>query len=228
MPRIRSIKPEFWTDGVMISLPFEVRLFYIGMWNFACDRGHLSDDPMGLKLKILPADTISGSDVIDMLVGAGRVERVTVDGRRYLNIPRFSDHQRIDSRWNSRCPVCARLDSSEPAQTHASIESPGQKDIPETHASLRELIPGGEGEGRGGERRGGESADAPSPFCSKHPKGTEARCRACGTARMAFEAAKAAERSKPTPVPMRAAECGDHPGYPLPCDRCAAEAREAS
>lgn len=67
-----------------------------------------------------------------------------------------------------------------------------------------------------------------SPFCSKHPKGTEARCRACGTARMAFEAARAAERSKPTPVPMRAAECDEHPGYPLPCDRCAAEAREAS
>jgi hypothetical protein len=213
MPRIRSIKPEFWTDGAMISLPFEVRLFYIGMWNFACDRGHLSDDPMGLKLKILPADTVSGSDVIEMLVGSGRVERITLaDGRRYLNIPRFTDHQRIDSRWNSRCPVCAHIDSHQ---------------LTETHASLGELIPGGEGRGEEGKGEGGESADAPlSPFCPKHPHGTERPCRACGTARMAFEAAKAAEKSRPTPIPRRAATCPDHPEWPMPCQKCADIAAE--
>lgn len=213
MPRIRSIKPEFWTDGAMISLPFEVRLFYIGMWNFACDRGHLSDDPMGLKLKILPADTVSGSDAVDMLIGAGRVERVTMpDGRRFLNIPRFTDHQRIDTRWNSRCPVCAHLDSSE----HT-----------ETRASLRDLIPGEEG--KGGEGNGGESADAPlSPFCSKHPQGTDRPCRACGTARMAFETARAAEKAKPTPIPRREATCSQHPEWPLPCEKCAAIAAEVA
>lgn len=213
MPRIRSIKPEFWTDGAMIALPFEARLFYIGMWNFACDRGHLSDDPMGLKLKILPADTIAGRDLVDLLVGSGRVERINLpDGRRYLNIPRFTDHQRIDTRWNSRCPVCAHLDS---------------QDHTETHASLRDLIPGGEGKGE--ERKGGESAHAPrSPFCPKHPLGTDKPCRACGQARVAAEAAKAAERSKPTPMPRREATCPDHPEWPLPCQKCADIASEVA
>lgn len=213
MPRIRTIKPEFWTDGAMIALPFEVRLFYIGMWNFACDRGHMADDPMGLKLKILPADTVSGADMVDMLVGAGRVERMTLtDGRRYLNILRFTDHQRIDTRWNSRCPVCAHLDS------HA---------LTETHASLRELIPGEEGKGREG--NGGESARAPlSPFCSKHPNGTDKPCRPCGTARMSFEAAKAADKNKPTPIPRREAGCPKHLNWPLPCQKCADIAAEVA
>jgi len=33
-----------------------------------------------------------------------------------------------------------------------------------------------------------ESALAPSPYCPKHPGGTELACRACGTAREAYEA----------------------------------------
>jgi len=67
-------------------------------------------------------------------------------------------------------------------------------------------------------------AHALSPFCSKHPQGTDRPCKACGNARIGFEAHKAAEKSKPTPLPRRAAECIEHPGYPLPCHRCAEEA----
>jgi hypothetical protein len=218
MPRIRSVKPEFWTDGAMISLPFETRLFYIGSWNFACDRGHLPDDPFGLKLKVLPADPVDGAVLVQQLVDAGRMERVTLpDGRKFLSIPRFTDHQRIDTRWNSRCPVCAHLDSL--GETHASFG--------ETRGDSRELIPGGEGRGREGKGLGGEDAHAsPSPFCPKHPGGTDRPCRACGNARMAAEAAKAAEKNRPTPLPRRVPECPEHPNWPLPCEKCAAIAAE--
>jgi hypothetical protein len=215
MPRIRSIKPEFWTDGAMIALPFEVRLFYIGTWNFACDRGHLPDDPIGLKLKILPADPVDGATVVQGLVDGGRMVRLTLpDGRPFLSIPRFSDHQRIDTRWNSRCPVCAHLDSQE---------------LDETHASLHKLVPGGEGRGEEGKGEGGEVADATlSPFCSKHPNGTDSPCRACQNARLAHEAARDAKRNRPTPVPRRDADCELHPNYPLPCDKCAQIASDAA
>ncbi|MFJ4173364.1 hypothetical protein [Microbacterium sp. NPDC089696] len=188
MARIRTIKPEFWTDGAMIALPFEARLFYIGMWNHSCDRGHMSDDPMGLKLKVLPADPVDGAALVDMLIASGRVERIELPGgRRYLVIPRFNDHQRVDTRWNSRCPVCAHLDSV---------------GLTETHASLGDLTPGGEG--RGKEGNGEEGADAPlSPFCSKHPQGTDDPCRACGTARKRYEKAEADAKSKPTQIPAK-------------------------
>ncbi len=152
MPRIRTIKPEFWTDGAMIALPYETRLFYVGMWNFACDRGHLSDDPFGLKLKILPADAVDGAVLVQQLVDAGRVERLVMpDNRSYLVIPRFGDHQRVDTRWNSRCPVCAHLDSPDFTQTHASFDV--------AHAHSHELIPGGEGRGRERKARRGRGKE---------------------------------------------------------------------
>lgn len=37
--RIRSIKPEFWTDGDMLRLSDSCRLFFIGLWNFCDDEG---------------------------------------------------------------------------------------------------------------------------------------------------------------------------------------------
>jgi hypothetical protein len=68
-----------------------------------------------------------------------------------------------------------------------------------------------------------------SPFCAKHtPAGPGGRsCRACGDAKFALLAAQAAAKSKPTPTPTRDPECEIHPGYPLPCDRCARDAEEA-
>lgn len=217
MARIRTVKPEFWTDGTIIGLPFEVRLFYIGMWNHACDRGHLSDDPLGLKLKILPADPVDGADMLEQLVTAGRVTRVALpDGRRYLAIPRFTDHQRVDTRWNSRCPVCAHSDST---------------NLTETHASLDKLVPGGEGKGTEGNGEGG--ADAPlSRYCRKHPGGTEDPCRACGTARTRYEEAQKAERSKPAPRPFTVLDgstCRDDAHNWLPDGTCTlCTARKAS
>lgn len=107
MARIRSVKPEFWTDGNMVRLSVTARLFYIGTWNFAlCDRGHLPDDPLGLKLKILPADDVNPGALVDELITLGRLVRRRSAGRTYLMIPRLPDHGRSEHRWQSRCPHC--------------------------------------------------------------------------------------------------------------------------
>lgn len=214
MPRIRTIKPEFWTDGAIIALPYETRLFYIGMWNHACDRGHLPDDPFGLKLKILPADPIKGEDMLAQLENAGRIRYMTLpDGRSFIEIPRFGDHQRVDTRWQSRCPVCALQDSPELTETHVSSVSP---------ARTQKEGKGGEGK----ERRGGETADAPPQFCPQHPNGTDSPCRACGDYRRAYTAWKDERKNRPTPTPKRDADCPLHPNWPMPCDKCKQLAQE--
>jgi len=46
MARIRTIKPEFWTDGDMFKLSRDARLFYIGLWNFCDDNGVIEHDPV--------------------------------------------------------------------------------------------------------------------------------------------------------------------------------------
>lgn len=96
--RIRTIKPEFWTDSLMVSMPRDVRLFYIGLWNASDDHGWVLDDPEQLKMLLFPGDC--DADVaswIDLLVSAGRLERVvTPEGNWLLRIAHWKDHQRVD------------------------------------------------------------------------------------------------------------------------------------
>lgn len=154
MPRIRTIKPEFWTDPVIVRLTPIQRLFYIGTWNFAiCDQGHLEDDPLRLKLQILPAENVDVEEIIEALVDAGRLDRMEVDGDRYLHIRTLADHQRVDGRWTPRCPVCAHANSDELARVPASHD--------ETHANSRKLTAVKEGKVKEG--KGDAGADAPPP-----------------------------------------------------------------
>lgn len=108
MARIRNIKPDFWTDSKIVVLSPLARLFFIGMWNFAvCDIGHVKDDPDALKLQILPTDDVDGEVLIEELVKAGRVVRLDLaEGRTFLHVPRFTDHQNLSVRWSPRCPAC--------------------------------------------------------------------------------------------------------------------------
>jgi hypothetical protein len=57
------------------------------------------------------------------------------------------------------------------------------------------------------------------PFCARHPGGTEEACGACRTARLAFEDARKAEKTKPTPTP-RAAKPGDGHRHKYDGDYC--------
>ena len=131
MARIRTIKPDFWTDGNMVKLSSFARLLYIGMWNFTmCDHGHVADDEMKLKLQILPMDDVNISELLAEIMAQGRVTRIcSPDGRTYLHVKRFEDHQKIDPRWKTRCPACAQEDSLTPAETPVSFVEP-RRDSP--------------------------------------------------------------------------------------------------
>ncbi|TFC92066.1 hypothetical protein E3T20_12185 [Cryobacterium sp. TmT3-12] len=96
----------------MIRLSPFARLFYIGLWNFAyCDKGHLPDDALGLKLKILPADPVDADELLAEVMRNGRVSRVEAEGKTYLWMPSFGPWQKTDPRWKTRCPACAHQDS---------------------------------------------------------------------------------------------------------------------
>lgn len=103
MARIRTIKPEFWTDSIIVQLPYVARLLYVGMWNFADDEGALWDEPDRIKLQILPADDVDIEGLIDLLVATGRLSRCTSgDGREYLQIEKFLEHQKVQHASPSR------------------------------------------------------------------------------------------------------------------------------
>lgn len=104
MAKIRGIKPEFWTDEDIVELSIPARLLFIGMWNHACDNGHLDDKPRQIKMRILPGDDVSIESLLEELVEHHRIERR--DGT--ITIPKFAQHQKPHSRWWSTCdlPEC--------------------------------------------------------------------------------------------------------------------------
>lgn len=52
MARIRSIKPEFWTDGKIRRLRDPSALLFIALWTFADDYGYFACDTLELSLRV--------------------------------------------------------------------------------------------------------------------------------------------------------------------------------
>ena len=103
MPRIRTIKPEFWEDKKIASLPYPCRLFFIGTWNFADDNGVVVANIPVLKSKIFPYDeSLRVSEVqkwIDALIEARMLIPISYNNESYYVIRTFKGHQKIDKRW---------------------------------------------------------------------------------------------------------------------------------
>lgn len=104
MARIRTIKPEFWTDEKIVELDVWTRLLFIGLWNFCDDAGRMHLSERRIKMQIFPADTVDIRRALDELSTSGLIERYVVDGTEYLQIAQFSKHQKIDRRTPSKLP----------------------------------------------------------------------------------------------------------------------------
>jgi hypothetical protein len=97
MARIRSIKPEFWTDEKIVELDFVERLLFIGLWNFADDQGYLDYSPKRIKMQIFPGDNV---DVVEGLKKLHEVSLIEAfDGPRgvVLWITHWMKHQRVSN-----------------------------------------------------------------------------------------------------------------------------------
>ncbi|MDP2954679.1 MAG: hypothetical protein Q8O76_15355, partial [Chloroflexota bacterium] len=96
MARIRSIKPEFWTDEKVGQLSLLGRLLFIGLWNLADDAGVLEDSCLQLKAQLFPYDSTDPEDIehqLCRLAELGMVLRYGLRGKQLLFIQHFADHQ---------------------------------------------------------------------------------------------------------------------------------------
>jgi len=98
MARIRTIKPEFFTDSKITSLTPLARLFYVSLWCESDRQGRLKWDPTTLKYRYLPADKAKVEDLGDELLSAGLIRLYEVNGQVYAEIPGFIRHQVINNR----------------------------------------------------------------------------------------------------------------------------------
>ena len=101
MPRIRSLKPDFFLDEDLAELPLWVRVLFEGLWCHADKEGRLEDRPQKLKAVIFPYDKYDVNDGLHKLsqpkVHSPKhlpfIVRYEVNGERYLQILSWDTHQ---------------------------------------------------------------------------------------------------------------------------------------
>ena len=104
MARIRTIKVEFWSDEKIVELCPLARLLFIGLWTFADDDGNLEHSPKQMKMRIFPGDNVNIQALTEELCSHKLVSEYEIDGKKYLNIPNFRKHQRINRPSGSKVP----------------------------------------------------------------------------------------------------------------------------
>lgn len=130
MARIRTIKPEFWTDDALTECSVSARLLFIGTWNFADDYGNLDRSAKQIKARVFPLDSINCEPLIQELLAQNLLVEYEVEGKKYLHIQGFAKHQVINRPSKPGVPAFdkAHVTLTEPSVSpHAGREGKGKE-----------------------------------------------------------------------------------------------------
>lgn len=108
MARIRTIKPEAFTSVGMARLEIPVRWTFVGLWVYVDDYGRGADSARLVKASVYPLDDgVTAEDVeshLRVLASEGMIRRYVVQGRSYLHVCNFSEHQKVGHPTRSKLP----------------------------------------------------------------------------------------------------------------------------
>lgn len=95
--RIRQIKPTFWQDAVMDSLPDSVKLFYIGTWQLADDGGTFEWNvpEIGHALYGYHPRKRREQWVMERAAALVNVGRLVIHECGHATVPKLLKHQRL-------------------------------------------------------------------------------------------------------------------------------------
>ena len=170
--RIRSIRPEFWTSTAISSLALEDRLLFIGLWSYVDDNGVGIDRLSLIATELFPDDIEKEpretfarvSRGLASLSEAGRITRYSVDGKDYLSVTNWTEHQKIDKPGRARYPL--------PTSTDAHIRDT----LANVSRDPIEASPTGEGEkGRRGE--GEKPSSSPTADAAEDREDVQSLCQ---------------------------------------------------
>jgi len=216
-----KVDDRFHSSRKVMAIPRRLRLSAVGLWAVA--GSWTAGEELDGFVPAYMVDEWGGTDeLVDALVASGLWEEAP-GGTRF-------------AKWAEWQPTREQLDERREhervrkAEWRAKKASKRPENVPTGHDGD---TPGTDGFVPSNPTRpdptrplstSNEVERALSPFCQKHPNGTDGPCRACGSARLAYQAAEKREKNKPTPVVRKPRTCEVHAEYPLPCDRCAMEA----
>lgn len=93
MSRARNIKPGFFKNDLLVELPFEWRILFVGLWTEADRDGRLEDRPTKLKMALFPADSVDVNAGLQALHDKGFILRYSVGESKYIQVLAWGKHQ---------------------------------------------------------------------------------------------------------------------------------------
>ncbi|MFJ6574150.1 hypothetical protein ACIQNU_42845 [Streptomyces sp. NPDC091292] len=118
MARIRTIKPEAFFSESLAEVSVEAERTFFGLLTQSDDHGRHRDNAAIIAGLLWPLraerTSVHVEDDLQQLANAGLICRYTgCDGRRYLHIVTWSQHQKIDKPSQSRLPSCRQRHGAE-------------------------------------------------------------------------------------------------------------------
>ncbi|MBM4553978.1 hypothetical protein GS466_02360 [Rhodococcus hoagii] len=130
MPRIRTIKPEFFRSPSTAKASFPARILYEAMWCWADDYGIGETNVYGLLgFAFCDEDQITVSELQSLLKEVANAYDVTfyeVEKRHYFAVPSWDEHQKTQRKAGRRNPTPADPRSSLDLRFHGSTETAQQ------------------------------------------------------------------------------------------------------
>lgn len=172
MARIRTVKPEFWSDEQVMECSPLARLMFIGIWNFCDDGGNHPLSERTIKALVFPGDDIDSATIRRMLVELSSnalVRFYESGGKAYLNVKGWR-HQKIDK------PTMKHPDYYDGIEVFPDDLWPAANVVDEYSTSIRRVFdepspPEGEGEGegkgKGKDQERGPHIEKPKPAARK-------------------------------------------------------------
>lgn len=139
MARIRSIKPEFPHSETVGRLSRHARLLFIQLWTIVDDAGRARAASRMLASLLYPYDDDAPTLIegwLGELEREGCVRRYEVNGTKYLDLPNWLKHQKIDKPSQSKIPAFVECSPNprEPSRTLAPDLGPRILDLGKDHS----------------------------------------------------------------------------------------------
>jgi hypothetical protein len=91
--RARNLKPGFFKNLKLSTLPALTRLLFEGLWCMSDREGRLVDQPRRIKAEILPYDNCNVEKMLRALQDSGFIQRYSANGEQYIQVLQFKKHQ---------------------------------------------------------------------------------------------------------------------------------------
>lgn len=148
--RIRTIKPEFWSDEKIGKLSRNARLLFIGLWSIADDFGVARSNLRWINAQLFPYDHLSIKNLrtwLSELLNLGFIEEFSSKDETYFNIKHFKNHQVINRPSKFRNPEPPIL-TEDSVNTHGTLNDGSGIGIGTGNGKGGVMEVGGESEGR--------------------------------------------------------------------------------